>query len=156
VIHRGQLKFLWWRKLEWWHKLNIVTCIRVTIDGVWIGEWIYWPFVCTTRPYTLQIADTHRLVYSVYYSLHLPFSGNGFYRRKLFSFSRSGPLVTAARAELFQLSTDSSTNLVWGWRPFYTNLIVFLSQADFQLTTELSLTNQLLQVTSFNSTADNS
>jgi hypothetical protein len=32
----------------------------------------------------------------------------------------------------------------------YTSLVVFSSQADFQLTTEFSLTNQLLHVTSLN------
>jgi hypothetical protein len=51
-----------------------LTCVLwriwgVTIDGVWTGEWIYWPLVYTTRNYTLQITDTHRLVFSVYYSL---------------------------------------------------------------------------------------
>jgi hypothetical protein len=49
---------------------NIFTRLgRVTIDGVWIGEWIYWPLVYTTRKYILQITDTHRPVSSVYYSL---------------------------------------------------------------------------------------
>jgi hypothetical protein len=38
----------------------------VTIDGVWI----YRPLVYITRNYTLQVTDTHRLVSSVYYSLH--------------------------------------------------------------------------------------
>jgi hypothetical protein len=37
------------------------------------------------------------------------------------------------------LSTDNWTNWVPGWRPFHTNLLVFSSQADFQLTTEHSL-----------------
>jgi hypothetical protein len=36
------------------------------------------------------------------------------------------------------LSTDNATNWVPGWRPFHTNLLVFSSQVDFQLTTELS------------------
>jgi hypothetical protein len=54
-----------------------------------------------TRNYTLQITDTHRLVSSVYYSLHSPFPGNGFYRGRFFSYTRLGPPVTAARAELF-------------------------------------------------------
>jgi hypothetical protein len=36
------------------------------------------------------------------------------------------------------LSTDNSTNWVPGWWPFRTNLLVFSSQADFQLTTELT------------------
>jgi hypothetical protein len=54
------------------------------------------------------------------------------------------------------LPTDKSTNWVPGWRPFHTNLLVFSSQADFQLTWQLNcLTNQLLHVTSLNWTADN-
>jgi hypothetical protein len=50
------------------------------------------------------------------------------------------------------MSTDNSINWVPGWQPFHTNLLVFPSQADFQLN---SLTNQLLHVTSLNWTADN-
>jgi hypothetical protein len=30
---------------------TIVTCMYVTIDGVWIGELIYWLFMHTTRNY---------------------------------------------------------------------------------------------------------
>jgi hypothetical protein len=55
---------------------------------------------------------THRLVSSVYYSLHQPFPDNGFYLGRFFSFSHSGRLVTAARAEL--LSNDNSINWVPG------------------------------------------
>jgi hypothetical protein len=73
-------------------------------------------------------------VSSVYYSLSQPFPGNGFYQRRFFSFPHSGPLVTAAHAELS--STDNSTNWVPGWQPFHTNLLVFSSQADFELTTD--------------------
>jgi hypothetical protein len=76
------------------------------------------------------------LVSSVYSNLHQPFPGNSFYRRRFFSFTRSGPVVTATHAEL--LSTNNSTNWVPGWRPFHTNLVVFSSQTDFQLTTDLS------------------
>jgi hypothetical protein len=102
----------------------------MTIDGVWIGS----------------------------ISLHWPFPGNGFYQWRFFSFRHSDLLVKAARAEI--LSTDNSTN--WrlpGWWPFHTNLLVFSSLADFQLTTDswtLWLTNQLLHVTSLNWTPDNS
>jgi hypothetical protein len=79
---------------------------------------------------------THRLVFSVYYILHESFSGNGFYRGIFFSLPHSSPLVTAACAEL--LSTSNPTNLTSGWWPFHTNPIDFSSQADFQLTTEVS------------------
>jgi hypothetical protein len=40
------------------------------IDGLGTGYLIYWPLVYTTRNYTLQITDTHRLQSSVYYGLH--------------------------------------------------------------------------------------
>jgi hypothetical protein len=48
---------------------HTVTCsMYVTIDGVWIGEWIYWPLIQTNQNYkhnaianlhTLQIARAH-------------------------------------------------------------------------------------------------
>jgi hypothetical protein len=57
---------------------------------------------------------------------------------RFFSFPHSGPLVTAAHAEL--LSTDSC---VPRWRLFHTNqLLVFSSQADFQLNWQLNSPNQ--------------
>jgi hypothetical protein len=48
-------------------------------------------------------------------------------------------------------------NWVPGWRPFYTNLLIFSSRTDFQLNWQQthSLTNQILHVTSLNWTADN-
>jgi hypothetical protein len=104
-----------------WHQMGTyLGC--VTIDGVWIGDWLYWPLVYTTRNYTLQITDAHRLVSSTYYSLHYP-------------------LVTAACPEF--LSTDNSTNWVPGWRPFHQppSLLVtgWLSTDNWQLN---SLTHQ--------------
>jgi hypothetical protein len=36
----------------------IVSILGVIIDGVWIGEWIYWPLVYTAQNYILQITDT--------------------------------------------------------------------------------------------------
>jgi hypothetical protein len=62
--------------------------------------------------------------------------GNGCYRRRFFSFSHWGSLVAAARAEL--LSTDTSTNLVPGWRPFLTSLLVLSPHARYQLPAEFS------------------
>jgi hypothetical protein len=103
----------------------------VTIDGVRICEWIYWPLVYTIRNYTSQITDTRTLVSSIYHNFNCPFPGNGFYRGRFFSFPHSGPLFTASRAELSP--TDNSINWVPGWRPFHTILQVFSSQADSQL-----------------------
>jgi hypothetical protein len=31
--------------------LHIVTCLGVIVDGVWIGEWIYWLFIHMTWSY---------------------------------------------------------------------------------------------------------
>jgi hypothetical protein len=39
---------------------NIVTCLSVTIDGVLIGNRIYWTLKHTTHDYTLQITITQR------------------------------------------------------------------------------------------------
>jgi hypothetical protein len=33
------------------HNWNIVMCMCVTIDRVWIGEWMYWPLIHLTRNY---------------------------------------------------------------------------------------------------------
>jgi hypothetical protein len=110
--------------------------MNANVDGVLIGDWIYLPLVHTTRNYTLQITDTHRLMSSVYCSHHQPFPGNDFYRERSFIFPNSSPFVTAVHAELS--STDNSTNWAPVWRQFHINLPVFFSQADFQLKTELS------------------
>jgi hypothetical protein len=74
---------------------------------------------------------------------------------RFFSLPPSGPLVTAASVE--RLSIDNSTNWIPGWRPFHTNLLVFSSQAHFQLTTDnWTLSSRLFNVTLLNWTAENS
>jgi hypothetical protein len=105
--------------------------VRVTTDGVWIGYCIYWPLVCTTRNYILQITDTHILVSSVYYSFHLPFPRNGFTDGD--SSASSAQVLLSQPPVQNSLSTENSTNWVPGWRPFHTNFLVISSQADFQL-----------------------
>jgi hypothetical protein len=53
-----------------WSSVNYMH-YHMTIDGVRISESIYWPLhKLTSRDYTLQITDSHRLVSAVYYSLH--------------------------------------------------------------------------------------
>jgi hypothetical protein len=123
----------------------------VTIDGVWIGYWIYWPL--NIHHSELHFTHHWHTQTSVLSLLQSPpaVSWQRLYQWRFFSFPCSGPLFTAACAEL--LSIDSSTNWVPGWRPFHINLLVFCSQADFQLN---SLINQLLHVTSLNWNADNS
>jgi hypothetical protein len=54
--------------------------------------------------------------------------------REILSVPHSGPLVTDSCAE--PLSNDDPTNWVPGWWPFHTNLLVFSSQAGFELTTD--------------------
>jgi hypothetical protein len=75
---------------------------------------------------------------------------------RFFSFLRSGSLVTATHLEL--LSTVNWTNWGPGWWSFHTNLLIFSSQADFQLTTVnwiLSLTIQLRHSTELLTTLTN-
>jgi hypothetical protein len=65
-----------------------VTCRDVTIDGVWIGEWIYRPLTHTTRIYkqlnvignlhNSQITTAHAKPFRSLLCLHQPFPGNGF------------------------------------------------------------------------------
>jgi hypothetical protein len=50
--------------------LSRILGVLVTIDGVRIGYRIYWPLVYTTRNYSLQITDTHSLVF--FSLLHSP------------------------------------------------------------------------------------
>jgi hypothetical protein len=56
----------------------ILSCVWLTINGVWIGGSIHWPFIHSWLVPTLYRSPTHRLVSPVYYSLHYPFPGNGF------------------------------------------------------------------------------
>jgi hypothetical protein len=69
-VFSGAIRYNWWSELikEPQHCTILSRIWDVTIDGVWIGEWIYWSHVYTTRNYTLQITDTHRPTSWVYYS----------------------------------------------------------------------------------------
>jgi hypothetical protein len=127
-----------WENFALYATLDIVTDFGVCDyrRGMDWMNWIYWPLVRTTRNYTSQNTDTHRLVSSFCYSLHQPFPSDDFYRERFFSFPHSGPLVTVARAGL--LSIDNSTTGVPGWRPFHTNRLLFSSEADFHLAMEIS------------------
>jgi hypothetical protein len=46
----------------------ILSCVCVTIDGVWIGEWIYWSL---THDSELQALAVLLLIYTPYKSLHI-------------------------------------------------------------------------------------
>jgi hypothetical protein len=81
---RGQL-YLYLMKDILALQFNILSCFKcVTIDGV-LDYWIYWQLTDhTTNNYitiaisTLYSSLLHAVVFSVYYSLHYPFPGNGF------------------------------------------------------------------------------
>jgi hypothetical protein len=62
----------------------------------------------TTRDYTLQIANAHRLASSVCYGLHLPFPGNRINTVEILQLSALMFSYHSPRAEF--LSTDNSTN----------------------------------------------
>jgi hypothetical protein len=91
-----------------WRTPLILSLIRVTIDGVWIGDSIYWPLFHTTRKYKQYsaTADLHTLqttaantksspAYSVFISRSLATAPNRF-----FSYPRSVPSFTDTGTEL--------------------------------------------------------
>jgi hypothetical protein len=53
------------------YSVNYCHVVYVTTDGVWIGDWIYWPLTHTSCDYISQITDTHRLVSSDFTSRFL-------------------------------------------------------------------------------------
>jgi hypothetical protein len=125
----------------------------VTIDRVWIGYWIYWPLEYTTWNYTLQSLTQTSVLSLLQFPLAV--SCQWLLQRRFFSFLHSGPLVIATHAELFvnwqlnwlgprlaAISHQPPSLLFTGWLP-----------TD---NWTLSLTNQLLHITSLNLTYDNS
>jgi hypothetical protein len=95
----------WVRQLcmrQWIQNFSFLTyCHNL---GVWIGYWIYWPLVHTTRNYTLQNTDTHRLVSSVTVSTSC-FLATDLTRWRFFSFPHSGPCHSCLCRTLCQLTT---------------------------------------------------
>jgi hypothetical protein len=65
----------------------------VTVDGVWIGNWIYWTLWHITRDYNSQITVTERLVFSV--TVFTVLLGSGF-QRQTFPFLRLPELSPAS------------------------------------------------------------
>jgi hypothetical protein len=109
----------------------------VTIDEVWIGEWVYWP-LGTINNYSaianlqrLQISITPSKLFSSLPCLHQSSPGSFFQQCIFFSFTPSGSIFTASQAE----PNSQQINWIPGWRPFHTNFLVFSSQVDFHLTT---------------------
>jgi hypothetical protein len=132
------------------HKLLDLTVTYLVVCFLWWGmdSWIDL-LITSIHHLELHFTDHWHTETSDFILLQSPLAASWIYWVRFFSFLHSGPLVTAAHAEL--LSTDNSTNWVPGWQPFHNNLLVFSSQAHFQLQCNwtLSFTNQL--VTSLNS-----
>jgi hypothetical protein len=67
------------------YHLTVLSLVWVTIDGVWIGDWIYWPLTDCT-----ELSLIHALVFSLQHALslfsllclHQSLLLNGFQRRK--------------------------------------------------------------------------
>jgi hypothetical protein len=112
---------------SWSSIFSILSRVWVTVDGVWIGNRIYWP-----RDYTLWITITHRLVFSV--TVFTALLGNGFQRRTfpflwvlelspssatIFSFLTTTTLswLSACRPSLYWLGiSESESELLYDWR----------------------------------------
>jgi hypothetical protein len=56
--------------VSWELELYILSHVCVTIDGVWIGNWIYWPLQIVTQV-TIALSLIHTLCSSVQYVLSL-------------------------------------------------------------------------------------
>jgi hypothetical protein len=114
-------------------------------------NWILDLLTICVQPSELQFTDhwhTNRSVSSAKYSLHQPFPGNGFNTGTItvllkyiiqISYLESffGSRTLAINSFFGNLlKYQPSTNWVPGRRPFHTNLLIFSSQTDFQLTTD--------------------
>jgi hypothetical protein len=105
----------------------------------------WWMDLLTTYTYHLeqQVITVLSLIATLYKSLQYLLSLFPacylFIRRALAAACNSGD-SSVSRAQVLSSqppmpnSTPKWTNWVPGWRPFHTNLLVFSSQADFQLT----------------------
>jgi hypothetical protein len=123
--------------------------------GLGLVNWIYWPPAYPTWNYTLQNIDTHRLVPSVYTVSTSHFLATASTKGDSSASHLQVLFVTATRAE--SLPSDNSSNWVPGWQPFHTSLHRLTTNWQLlSLSLSLSLTNQLLHITSLNWTADNS
>jgi hypothetical protein len=120
------------------------------MDGIWIGEWIYWQLIHTTQNYTVEITDTHRLVSSVYSSLQQPFPDNGFTSCDS-SASRTYVLLSQSPVQNSCQLTTQLTRSQAGGNSHQPPSFLFTGWPLTENWT-LSLTNQLLHFTSLHST----
>jgi hypothetical protein len=138
---------------RWGDQIEVYILSRfrcVTIDGVL--DW--WMCLMTTCIHQSELHFTdhwHRLRVLSLLHHHYMFPGSGFntgtvtvllnYTLQISHIRVEFSFHSCSHAKL--LSTDISTNWVLGSWPFHTSLLVFSSQADFQLNCQLnSLTHQ--------------
>jgi hypothetical protein len=141
------------------HDAKILSRVGVTIDVVWICEWMYWPLIHTTRKYNYsatanlhnsQMIRAHAKRFPaccVFTSRSLATASNSGH-----SFTRSGSIFTDSHAELnwteFQshsqsyVTTDGQPSSlswcqapIWGLRP---DLVYCLTVAGFLIWGALS------------------
>jgi hypothetical protein len=87
-------------------RCSVLSRERVIVDGVWVGDRIYWTLQRTTRDYTSQITITHRLVFSV--TVFTALLVNDF-QQWSFHFSRAGS--SQAGDHLTPISHSSNCHL---------------------------------------------
>jgi hypothetical protein len=94
----------------WGIWFDIVTSLCVTIDGVWIGERIYWPLTHTTWKYNYSATiNLHNSQITTAPSkpfpaccVHQPFHGNGLCQWRFFSFTLPYSIFISSRSELLK------------------------------------------------------
>jgi hypothetical protein len=104
----------------------------MTIDGVWIACWIYWPLLYTTQDYSLQITDTRTSVLSLLQSplavswqhlllrriLQLPAVRSSWHSRLCrtlvnWQLRYLGPELAAISYQLFSFTSQTDFQLNW-------------------------------------------
>lgn len=80
----------------------ILSPVRLTRQGVWIGSCSYWSLYHTTRDYNLQTNDSHRLVFSV--TVFTALLGSGYQRRTF-------PHFLDSQSSFYSLGTNSTENM---------------------------------------------
>jgi hypothetical protein len=109
---------------EYGLKYYILSCVCVTIDRVWTGDSIYWWLIHDSKLHaitvpplisTIQKSPQHPLSGFPACCLHQPFPGNSFQQWRFFSFTHSGPLLTASRTELKYTNWAPNLLVITSW-----------------------------------------
>jgi hypothetical protein len=111
---------------------NLSRFMGVSLEGVWIGEYIYIYYFYTPLGTILctSLAHTQTSVLSL---LQSPLAVS--WQRLLTREIIQRPLL---RYSSYSLPCKTQLTGSTDWRPFHTNYLVFSSQADFQLASDLS------------------